>query len=312
MKLKNFLWAIALVAAVSCSSSSDDPEPTPTPDPTPTPPVEESNLQKYAKDDEIKVMSFNVRTNTTENNYRNEWFYRKEAVIEAIEDQKPSVIGFQEAEYTDQWIFIKSALADNYDGWGVDRDNGADNPKNGETMGILYDKKTIKKLDGGTFWLSITPDEVSIGWDGGCKRTATWGIFEHIATGKKFCYINTHLDHKGTTARIEGMKLIVKKFKEYNPDGYVQFLSGDLNVKADDEALDVLKDYMVNTRTAAPKDKTDNDRTYNAFSTTGGSIIDHIYCTKGMEVVEYHTVDENYGTAEYVSDHYPVYAIIKM
>ena len=55
-----------------------------------------------------------------------------------------------------------------------------------------------------------------------------------------------------------------------------------------------------------------NDRTYNGFSTSGGSVIDHVYCTKGMDVVEYHTIDENYGSAEYVSDHYPIYAIIKM
>ena len=100
MKLKNILWAFALLSIVSCSSD-DGPETKPTPTPTP-PPVVESNLQKHAEDDEIKVMSFNVRLNTTETNYRNEWFYRKEAVIEAIEDHKPSVIGFQEAKYTDQ------------------------------------------------------------------------------------------------------------------------------------------------------------------------------------------------------------------
>lgn len=310
MKLKNFLFTFAIIAAVGCSSSSGAPDKPSTPDPF-IPPVE-NTLQKYANDDEVKVMSFNVRLNTTEDNYRNEWFYRKEACVELIKDQKPSVIGFQEAKYTDQWQYFVSGLADDYEGWGVDRDNGEENPKNGEVMGILYNKKTIKKLDGGTFWLSGTPDQVSKGWDGACNRTATWGIFEHIATGKKFCYINTHLDHKGTEAQKEGMKLIVKKFKEYNPEGYVQFLSGDLNVKADNVALDVLKDYMVNTRSAAPKDNTDNNRTHNGFSTSGGSIIDHIYCTKDMQVVEYHTITENYGTAEYVSDHYPIYAIIKM
>ena len=63
MKLKNYLWTLALVAFVGCSSS-DDPEPTPTPTPTPTPPEEVSNLQKHAEDDEVKVMSFNVRMKT--------------------------------------------------------------------------------------------------------------------------------------------------------------------------------------------------------------------------------------------------------
>lgn len=312
MKIKNYLFALALVAFVGCSSEEPGTEQT-TPAPTPTPPpAPEVTLQKYAEDDEIKVMSFNVRLQTTEDNYRNEWHYRKDAAIELISDHKPTVIGFQEAKYASQWQVLKTALGDNYEGWGVDRDNGAENPKDGETMGILYDKSKVKKIDGGTFWLSTTPDKVSKSWNSACNRTATWGIFEHIPTGKKFCYINTHLDHKSAEAQKEGMKLIVNKFKEYNPDGYPQFLTGDLNVKIDNEALKVLDDYMVNTRTAAPKDKTDNDRTYNSFSTSGGSIIDHIYCTKGMEVVEYHTIDERYGTADYVSDHYPIYAIIKM
>jgi hypothetical protein len=190
MKLKNILWAMALVAAVGCTSSSDDTEPTPKP--TPTPPVEESNLQKHAKDDEIKVMSFNIRLNTSDD-MNNAWPFRQEACIELIKDHKPTVIGFQEAKYLDQWLVLLSSLSDGYDGWGVDRDNGAENPKNGETMGILYDKKKVKKIDGGTFWLSTTPDEVSKSWDSACNRTATWGIFEHIATSEKFCYINTHL-----------------------------------------------------------------------------------------------------------------------
>lgn len=309
MKLKNILWAMALVAAVGCTSSSDDPEPTPKP--TPTPPVEENNLQKHAKDDEIKVMSFNIRLNTSDD-MNNAWPFRQEACIELIKDHKPTVIGFQEAKYLDQWLVLLSSLSDGYDGWGVDRDNGAENPKNGETMGILYDKKKVKKIDGGTFWLSTTPDVVSKSWNSACNRTATWGIFEHIATSEKFCYINTHLDHKSAEAQKEGLKLIIEKFKEYNPEGYPQFLTGDFNIKIGDAKLDILKGYMDDTRLVAPEEKTDNDRTYNNWKTSGGSIIDYVYCTTGMEVVEYHTVDENYGTAEYVSDHYPVYAIIKM
>ena len=307
MKLKNILWAFALLFAVSCSSSGGVVEPTPdSPSEFPADVV----FQKFAKDGEIKVMSFNVRYNNA-NDYTNAWPFRKVACVEMIKDQKPTVIGFQEAKYEDQWLVLKDALAENYDGFGVDRDNGAENPKNGETMGILYDKTKVKYLEGGTFWLSQTPDKCSKGWGAGNYRTATWGIFEHIPTGKKFCYINTHLDHKVATAQIEGMKLIVERFKEYNPDGYPQFLTGDMNVKIDNVALDVLDGYMENTRIVAPSDKTDSDRTYNNWSTTGGSIIDHIYCTKGMKVVEYHTIDENYGV-DYISDHYPIYAIIKM
>ena len=307
MKLKNILWVLALMYIVSCSSSGDVVEPTP--EPLPDFPEEVNNLQKYAKDDEVKVMSFNVRLNSVEDGV-NAWPYRKDAAIEMIKDHKPTLIGFQEAKYSDQWLFLKSALQNDYDGWGLNRDNGKESG-NGEVMGILYDKSKVKKLDGGTFWLSTTPDKVSKSWGSACYRTATWGVFEHIHTGKKFCYINTHLDHLSADAQVEGMRVIVNKFKEYNPDGYVELLSGDFNVTYDNVALEVLKDYMVNTRTAAPKGKTDSDRTTNGFKTSGGSIIDHVYCTKGMEVVEYHTINENYGVT-YISDHYPIYAIVSL
>ena len=307
MKLKNCLWAFALLFAVGCSSSDDGVQSAPD---SPTEFPADVVFQKFAKDGEIKVMSFNVRLNSADD-FTNAWPFRKDACIEMIKDQQPTVIGFQEAKYKDQWTVLKNALSENYDGWGVDRDNGEESPNNGETMGILYNKSKVKKLKGGTFWLSTTPDKVSKSWNSACNRTATWGIFEYISTGEKFCYINTHLDHKSAEAQKEGLKLIVEKFKEYNPDGYPQFLTGDFNIKIGNATLDILKGYMDDTRLVAPSDKTDSDRTYNNWSATGGSIIDYVYCTKGMQVVEYHTIDESYGV-EYISDHYPIYAIIKL
>ena len=51
--------------------------------------------------------------------------------------------------------------------------------------------------------------------------------------------------------------------------------------------------------------------TYNGYITTKDVVIDHIYCSNYLEVVEYHTINENYGVP-FVSDHYPIYAIIKL
>ena len=42
------------------------------------------------------------------------------------------------------------------------------------------------------------------------------------------------------------------------------------------------------------------------------NIIDHIYCSNYLRVVEYHTVSEKYNNVNYVSDHYPIYAIIEL
>lgn len=265
-------------------------------------------LKKYADDTEIKIMSFNVRTVTTESDPANHWDNRKAACVELIKDQRPSIIGFQEAQYTLQWAYLKEQLANIYDGYGVNRDSGAESGK-GEVMGIMYDKNTIEKIDGGTFWLSETPDVPSKGFGASYSRNATWGIFKHLPTGKIFYYINTHLDHKVANAQIEGMKLISQRLKEN--EKYPLFLTGDLNIEDSNVALDVIKGYMNNARYAAPSSSSDLNNTYNVWTMAGKNIIDHIYCSNYLRVVEYHTINDYYNVP-YVSDHYPVYAIIEL
>ena len=265
--------------------------------------------QKYAGSDEIKIMSFNVRTKTSETDSANNWDNRKAACVDLIKDQRPSVIGFQEAQYTLQWSYLKEQLASLYDGYGVNRDTGDESGK-GEVMGILYDKNTVEKIDGGTFWLSETPNTPSKGFGANYSRNATWGLFKHIPSGKTFYYINTHLDHQVANAQIEGMKLISQHFEEYR-ESYPLFLTGDLNITSTNVALDVIESYMNNARDVAPSSYSDFKNTYNGWKVGGKGIIDHIYCSNNLRVVEYHTIDDDYGVP-FVSDHYPVYAIVKL
>ncbi len=265
--------------------------------------------KKHPSSNEIKIMSFNVRTKTTESDATNNWDNRKDACVELITDQRPNIIGFQEAKYDSQWLYLKEQLASIYDGYGVNRDTGAESGI-GEVMGILYDRSVIEKIDGGTFWLSETPEKPSKGFGANYYRNATWGVFKHIPTGEIFYYINTHLDHQVAQAQIEGMKLISLNFQDYK-DLYPLFLTGDMNITADNVAMDAVEGYMYNTRDAAPTSVTDYDNTYNGYKVGGKSVIDHIYCSNYLPVIEYHTIDEWYGV-NFVSDHYPVYAIIRL
>ena len=107
------------------------------------------------------------------------------------------------------------------------------------------------------------------------------------------------------------MKIISKSFEKYK-DQYPLFLTGDMNITADNVAMDVIEGYMYNARNAAPTSLTDFSTTYNAYKTTKNSIIDHIYCSDYLRVVEYHTINEKYGNVNFVSDHYPIYAIIEL
>ena len=266
-------------------------------------------LKKYASADEIKIISFNVRTTLTESNGIT-WESRKEACLQILKDHMPALIGVQEAKYNNHWAYLKEQLADEYSGFGVNRDSGKESGS-GETMGVLYNRSVLQKLDSGTFWLSETPDVPSKGFGANHCRCATWGIFKHRSTGKKICYINTHLDHQSTLARVEGMKIISRFFQTYRKD-HLLFLTADFNMSSENEAIDVIESYMNNTREVAPEALTDYNTTYNAYTEGKYAIIDHIYCSNDLKVVEYHTINEQYNNTVYCSDHYPIYSIIRL
>lgn len=299
---KMFFWYILLLllTVVSCSDSSGE-------DIIPDEPVEQ--WQKYPEQGQLKIMSFNVRYGSAkETNPMNGWEFRKAACVEMILDHKPTLIGFQEAIYTTQWRFFQDELAADYEGFGVGRDDGAEK---GETMGILYRKSEIRRLKEGTFWLSPTPDVCSkaVEWGAGHFRTATWGIFEYIATGEKFFFMNTHLDVKST--RDNAMKLIAKRIEMYNPDDLPVYLAGDFNADSSDKIFNNIGN-LKNTRLYAPAERSDHGPTANSWTGESKSVIDHVYCSKQLTVYEYRTIRDPYSGVTYLSDHYPIYAIVSL
>ena len=260
---------------------------------------------------ELKVMSFNVKVdNTNDNTTVNGWGLRKEASVTMINEYAPTLIGLQEANFTNQWSYLKETLKDKYEGFGVNRDTGR-HDGTGEVMGILYDKSKVELLRGGTFWLSETPNVPSLGWGASYTRCATWGVFRHKLSGQEFCYINTHLDHKSASAQQNGMKLIKERFAQYCPKNCPMILTADFNVTADHDALQVIGDIMKNTCVSTPVGCTDDLATYNGWKTTDGSIIDHIYVSRSVDVCDYSTIQKKYGDCDFISDHYPIISTIK-
>ena len=259
------------------------------------------SAQKQTRDYDLKVMSYNIRMGVAKDG-TNSWEYRYPATALMLQDQMPDVFGVQEA-FEFQIRFIEDNFAD-YDSVGVGRDNGK---SEGEFMSIFWNKKTVKMIKGGTFWLSETPEKPSMGWDAACKRTATWALMKDKNTGKLFYFVNTHLDHKGAEARRKGLELIVSRIDEINPKGYPMILTGDFNIKPDNEALVGLEQRMQSARKIAPK--TDNNATFNNWGKAKSDmVIDYIYVSGFSACPEYHTVNEKYGQWKFISDHYPVYA----
>ena len=260
-----------------------------------------SGIAKKNEQKELKVMSYNIRMGIAKDG-TNSWEFRCPATIEMLNAQKPDVFGVQEA-FEFQIRFIEEYCRD-YKSVGVGRDDGK---KKGEYMSIFWNKKTVSLLKWGTFWLSETPDKPSKGWDAHCRRTATWALMKDKKTGKKFYFVNTHLDHKGKEAQKNGLKLIVDRIESINPQGYPMVLTGDFNIKPDNAALVGLDSRMQSTRKIAAD--TDNHNTFNGWSVKPtDSVIDYIYISGFSSCPQYKTVTEKFAERPFVSDHYPIFA----
>ena len=250
---------------------------------------------------EITVISYNIRMGEAKDG-TNSWEYRYPASAMMIEDQKPDVFGVQEA--FDYQVRYMDEYCEGYKCFGVGREDGK---RKGEHMSIFYNSKKIKMLKWGTYWLSETPDEPSKGWDAACMRTATWTLMKDKKSGNKFYYVNTHLDHVGVEARKKGLELIVNKIKEMNKEGYPMILTGDFNTKPDNHILDGLNAMMLSARNTAVK--TDNGITYNGWG-KGGSVIDYIYYSGFTACTLFEVITKPYMERTYISDHFPIKAVL--
>ncbi len=249
----------------------------------------------------FKVISYNVRVNSASDG-PNRWDCRKQASINMIREERPTVFGVQEAQPV-HMEYLKANLPE-YGCYGVGREDGV---ASGEHMAIFYRTDQVELLDCGTFWLSQTPDTPSRGWDAMCKRTCTWAKLKMKRSGKVFVYLNTHLDHVGVEARVRGMELIVSRIKELAPEGEPVFLTADFNMVATHEAFDVVRDLLDDARQVAPQ--SDHRATLNCWDSTQVNradwVIDHIF-VRGVNVENFEVLrDKNYG-APFISDHYPV------
>ena len=260
-----------------------------------------SSAKKVSGPDTLSVISFNIRMGEGKDG-TNSWQFRCPATIYMLRDKQPDIFGLQEA-YDYQVLFIRENMLD-YKSVGVGREDGK---HEGEHMSIFYNKKKISLLKWGTFWLSETPEKPSMGWDAACFRTATWALMKDKRSGHKFYYVNTHLDHVGKTAQKEGLALIVERIREINPEGFPMVLTGDFNVESSDPVLTDLNKMMKDARVSA--ERTDSLNSFNGWGKSS-SIIDYIYYSGFSSCPKFETVQKKYGDFPFISDHYPVRAVL--
>lgn len=252
----------------------------------------------------MKIMSFNIRTGTSDKGTANAWDKRKAGVFEMLKTEEPMIVGLQEARKFQRTEIL--AQCTDYDGFGVCRDTGKD--VEGETGSVIYNKKlcTIEKY--GYFWLTEKDTSVpNVGWDATYKRMATWAVVKVTKSGKRFFFMSTHLDHEGPQAQAGGMQVIMQKFEELNTEKLPQVLVGDFNVLQTSDVFKVTEATMYNARLKASN--SDNTGTFNNWGSSN-KIIDHIFMSNtGFKLRSYKTVNWAFAGVQYISDHYPIYVL---
>ncbi|MFD2291018.1 endonuclease/exonuclease/phosphatase family protein [Mariniflexile gromovii] len=247
-------------------------------------------------------MTYNIRLDVASDG-ENAWTHRKDFLSSQVLFFAPDILGVQEAR-PNQMSDLKQALK-NYNTIGLGRDGGSE----GEHSSIFYNTKKFKVENENTFWLSETPEKVSKGWDAAYPRICTYGLFTDLKTKKKFWVFNTHLDHVGEQAKLNGIKQIQKKMVEVNTKNYPVILMGDFNVELNSLLIKNLLEDMLNTETAAKLTFGPNG-TFNGFKFNEAVTrkIDYVFISKSENLkVNKQAVLSDSKELKYPSDHFPVY-----
>ena len=252
------------------------------------------------------IVSYNIRY---DNNWdiENSWEIRRSNIIQMLIKYSPSILGIQEGLLT-QVQYIDSSLI-NYDYLGVGRDDGKNK---GEFCAIYFDTTRYVLLKNSTFWLSETPDTISVGWDAALERICTYGLFKDRITKKEFWVFNTHFDHMGSIAREKSSRLILKRIKKINRQSLPVILMGDFNSIPNSppvkEIITELSDAL-----QISKEKLHGPRgTFNGFNEDLPieKRIDYIF-TKKLKVLSYRHINDRLDNNRHISDHLPVMIKIK-
>ena len=294
----------------------------------------------------IRVATYNIRYAAGDVGTPNAWNDRRDEMAEFIRKLNLDVCGMQEV-CPEQLSFLREKLPE-FEFVGGYRNTDR---VSGEASPVFFRKGRFEAEKSGTFWLSETPDVPGVkGWGAACPRVCSYLILRDKSTGKRFCFANTHTDHRSALAREQGMLLIIERMKDFGAGAPIVF-TGDHNCRETEApALAVSKllrnalyesetppkgpwrtfngwqwrESEISTADAlklpagvrnARKDSPDADSRSNGGHEWKdcGARIDYIYVSPGMRVADYETVGSpRPGKSLYPSDHFPIVSTVEL
>jgi endonuclease/exonuclease/phosphatase family metal-dependent hydrolase len=255
----------------------------------------------------FEVMTLNIRLDVASDG-PNAWDERKADMAFFVSSRHPDFFCLQEG-LIQQLRYLDGQMP-SYRRIGVGRDDGADK---GEFSAVYFDTTRFALVRTTTFWLSDTPDTVSVGWDAALPRVCTYGLFRDRTSGKLVHLFNTHFDHMGVVAREKSAILILDRIAEWTTDDERVILTGDLNCAPKDRPIAIIRDRLIDGADIAPYGLVGPQGTWNGFdpAVTPDHRIDYIF-VRNLEVVTYRHLDDRRKNGLRISDHLPVRATLKM
>ena len=247
------------------------------------------------------IISYNIRY---DNNWdiENSWKIRRNKISQILVQYSPSIIGIQEG-LLNQVQYIDSSLID-YDYVGVGRDDGK---MKGEFCAIYFDTTRYVLLKNSTFWLSETPDTISVGWDAALERICTYGLFKDRITKEELLVFNTHFDHIGVVAREKSSELILKRINKINRQSLPVILMGDFNSIPNSPPVKEIKTELSDALQISLEKLQGPRGTFNGFNEDLPieKRIDYIF-TNDLKVLSYTHINDRLNNNRHISDHLPV------
>ena len=243
----------------------------------------------------MKIGTYNIRRIGKERSCELKWMSRVDLIVKDIVDNGMDIIGVQECVILKQQYSLMKRLKD-YKMSGL------------SWNGIICNKHSIKVLDKGRFWLSKTPNRISIGWDAVEPRFCNWVKVQEIATEKVFYVFNTHFSHVGMEARTKSAELVVEKIKELAGD-FPVLLLGDFNAPyiSTTNVYPIINSFLKDSKNVADKLVNGDRGTINSFRYEWKPVkdtIDFIFM-KNLHAIEHETISQLYDR-KFPSDHYAV------
>jgi len=250
---------------------------------------------------QLSVMTFNIRYDNP-NDGENLWSERRGEVVDMIEHYAPDAFGIQEGLYT-QVQFLDSVLSD-YSYLGVGRDDGQ---QAGEYTALFYNHDRLKPVSSMTYWLSETPDQVSVGWDASMERITTYAGLYDRDSELTYHVFNAHFDHIGPVAREHSALLINQLIRDRDLLGERVIVMGDFNCLPAEAPIIAFEQLLQDSYQVSQQKPYGPTGTWCSFDITTPATrrIDYIM-VRNVEVLSYRNIDDRRSDHLNLSDHLPV------